>query len=123
MVLGVVAGVGQQDVERVPSMGLADDGLKLDIIALRAAVHHGPQDQVGRDIDHDRQFRPTMPEMTLSTPLTPDVVGRAVPGFQAGGIDGAGGSPLADQAPSSGQPNRHIKQTLGAPFFRRRPWA
>jgi len=44
VVLAVVAGVGQQDLEGVSSMGLADDALKLDVVGLGAAVHHGPKD-------------------------------------------------------------------------------
>jgi hypothetical protein len=51
MILGVVAGVGQQGLEAMASVGLAAEAVQLEVVGLGASVDHDAEEQVGSNVD------------------------------------------------------------------------
>lgn len=128
---GVVAAIAQQKHKTLAAPGLADDGVELGIVGLRAAVHHGGQEQVAAGVHDGGEFRIAVFDVATVVPAAARVVGRAVPRLQARRIHRRRSGRAAatrparprDQAEASGFGQRRLKEPLGAPFFRSRPSA
>lgn len=82
MVFAVVADIGGQSGERVAGVGLADDGVELDVVGLGPAVDDGRQRQVAANVNYLGNLGIAM--VFASAALAE--VGRNMPGFQAGGV-------------------------------------
>jgi len=107
MMFGVVAYVGQQCVERMPSMRLASDAMQFNVVGLRAAVDHCAEEQMALDVNHGRQLRKMM---VLATGALAKVR-RCVRRLQAGGINGSQLAGLVDQTTAPGKVDGGVKDS------------
>lgn len=79
MMLPIVTGVGQQDLEPMTAVGPACNAMEFDVVGLRAAVDHGPQEQVRLDVDDRRELRIGVLVVAFLAIAAFDVVLRNVP--------------------------------------------
>lgn len=120
MVFGVVAGVGQQRIERVTAVGLPGGAMEFEVVGLGAAVDDGGEEDVRSDVDHGRELGISAFVVPFVAVAASGVVAGDVTSLEAGRVDGGRRGAVADQAGSSGEMNGCIKESVSAPFFRRR---
>jgi hypothetical protein len=79
MMLPIVTGVGQQDLEPMTAVGPACHAMEFDIVGLRAAVDHDTQEQVRLDVDDRGKLRIGVFVVAFLSIAAFDVVLRNVP--------------------------------------------
>ena len=118
IVLGVVAGVGQDAVERDPSMGLFDQRTEV------GGIGRGAQGDPGRQEERRLKFADD-DELDPAGPLQPPrrmaiaVILADVAGVEAGRVDGGDGL-IGNQATIAGASEAGVEEGLETPFFMRR---
>lgn len=115
---GIVAGVGQDAVERNPLMRLGDEGSEVGVVRSRAHGDAGRQEERGFEVGHEGDFDPARALEFPRRPAIPVVVAD-VTGVEAGGIDGSDGF-VGDQATIAGASNDGVEEGVEGPFFSKR---
>lgn len=115
---GIVAGVGQDAMERNSLMRLGDEGREVEVVRGRAHGDPGRQEERGLEVGHEGDFDPAG---ALEFPRRPaiSVVVADVIGVEAGGIDGGDGI-VGDQATIAGASNDGVEEGVEGPFFSKR---
>lgn len=120
MMLGVVAGVGQENVEAMASVGRADQTMELQVVRLGPAVDDHAEEQVGLDVANGRELGITPFVVGLMTMTSLRVIARDVTRLQPGRVDRHQLAGLIDQAAPAGEGDAGVKKSASAPFFSNR---
>ena len=115
---GIIAGIGQDAVERNPLMRLGDEGSEVGIVRSRAHRDLGRQEERGLEVGHESDFDPARALEFPRRPAIPVVVAD-VTGVEAGGIDGGDGL-VGDQATIAGASKDGVEEGVEGPFFSKR---
>jgi hypothetical protein len=94
--------------------------MELEVVGLGAAVDDGGEEDVRSDVEHGRELGISAFVVAFVAMTASGVVARDVTRLQAGRVDGGRAGAGADQAGLSGEMNGCIKESVSAPFFRRR---
>lgn len=120
---GFVPGVGDQRGERLPGKRFGDGLPELAVVGCRPTRDNGGQEQMRVRVADGRKLRIAVFVVPAVLFAASRIVRRYVAALQAGGIDGRLSWAGVDQSSLSGEMNCRIKDSAGAPFFRRRPSA
>jgi len=118
IVLRIVAGVGQDAVERDALMGLLDQRTEVGGIGRGAQGDPGGQEERGVEFADDDELDPAGP---LQPPrrMAIAVILADVAGVEAGRVDGGDGL-IGNQATMAGASEAGVEEGLETPFFTRR---
>ena len=115
---GIIAGIGQDAVERNPLMRLGDERSEVGVV--RGRAHGDPRRQEERrlEVGHEGDFDPARALEFPRRPAIPVVVADMT-GVETGGIDGGDG-PVGDQATKAGASKDGVEEGVEGPFFSKR---
>ena len=116
----LVARVAQDCLHAMSRERLSHEFRELDDVGLRSAVDVTAQDEVALHIADGRELRETALVVPAVMPAPTGVVAGYVACLHAGRIDRRGLVRRGYQAAALREPNRLVKESSRAPFFRRR---
>ena len=99
---------------------LPGGAMELEVVGLGSAVDHGGEEDMRADVEHGRELGISAFVVPFVAMAASGVVAGDVTRLETGRVDGGGPAAGADQAGSSGEMNGCIKESVSAPFLRRR---